>query len=180
MWLRPLPLNIRFAHVSLRRKQSFSCPRSPLAYSPPWRGAPKGRGGLLDMSRGSLLPAKRCTSEPFTAFRAGCAQRSGQYARLRGRTYEAPLCAAHFAQLRRPRAGSGHPRSGVRPAASWEHCGFKARSLLAACGVASTPKRGSPSTSSGQALLRPPAALVTFRTKVRNRSSTARAGKSAR
>ena len=108
---------------------------------------------LLDMSRGSLLPAKRSTSEPFTAFRAGCVQRSGQYARLRGRTYEAPLCAAHFAQLRRPRAGSGHPRSGVRPAASREHCGFKARSLLAACGVASTLKRGS--------LLRPPAALVT-------------------
>ena len=56
----------------------MSYPRSPLAY-------------LLDMSRGSLLPTKRCTSERV--------QRSGQYARLRGRTYEAPLCAAHFAQL---------------------------------------------------------------------------------
>ena len=62
----------------LRGSSALSYPRSPLAY-------------LLDMSRGSLLPAKRSTSERV--------QRSGQYARLRGRTCEAPLCAAHFAHL---------------------------------------------------------------------------------
>ena len=62
----------------LRSSSALSYPRSLLSY-------------LLDMSRSSLLPAKRCAS--------GRAQRSGQYARLRGRTYEAPLCAAHFAHL---------------------------------------------------------------------------------
>ena len=58
--------------------------------------------------------------------------------------------------------GAGTRESGVRLAASREHRGFKARSLTTAYGVASTPKRGSPSTSSGQALLRRPAVLVTI------------------